>query len=234
MVARNTKLTDEEVRKRFADAGYEVQGPYQRKDVKIKSYCKLHDYTDEVVPNNIFRGGRMKCCGKESMRTKLSAINQGSGNSFFGRKHSIESKDKMSRFRLAHPEMTKPFTEEARDKLRKAMSGKKRPGTVKEKLRKHMLERHRSFPFIVRKARSGKTAGKTGIFYAVKIGDLIKLGSATTTMGYRMSKLRQKFGPDIELVGYAFVDNAGEYEAKMMENHAEHWSHGEYFHDWTR
>lgn len=82
-------------------------------------------------------------------------------------------------------------------------------------------------------AATGKTSGKQGIFYVVRIGELLKFGSATTTMSYRMRRLREKFG-SVELVTYCLVDDAGRYEADAMERCREHWSHGEYFHDWLK
>ena len=52
-------------------------------------------------------------------------------------------------------------------------------------------------------------------------------------MNYRLSRLRAKHG-NVELVTYCLVDDAGGYEAAAMERCRQHWSHGEYFHDWLR
>lgn len=94
-----------------------------------------------------------------------------------------------------------------------------------------MRRRHGLFDFIVRKASEGKTAGKPGIFYIVKIDGLLKFGSATTTMSYRLTRMRQKLGPDVELLLHCLVDDAGAYEAAMMNAHRHLWVHGEHFRD---
>ena len=92
-----------------------------------------------------------------------------------------------------------------------------------------MKRRSALFSYCVRKAETGKTASKEGIFYMVKIGDRVKFGSATTTMRYRLTRMRQKH-PDAKLLMYCLVDDAGAYEGAMMQRYKQHWSHGEYFH----
>lgn len=173
----------------------------------------------------------MQCCGKESMASKLSERMSGVGNHFYGKKHGIEAREKISRARLANPPPHLPPV--TRASIANQLRGKPRSEATKTKLRERMRERYSIFGYSVRMAATGKTAGKQGIFYVVRIGELLKFGSATTTMSYRLSRLRARHG-EVELVTYCLVDDAGRYEANAMERCQEHWSHGEYFHDWLK
>lgn len=229
---RNTTLTTKEVCDRLLGTGYALVGKYLglQKDSLLR--CEKHGVEHRVRLANIFQGGKMQCCGKESMAAKLSIRLTGSGNHFFGKTHSLETREKLSRLRKENPSSYVP-TPAARAAISERQRGKPRSAATKEKLRTCMRERYSLFGYSVRMAASGKTAGKPGIFYVVRIGDLLKLGSATTTMNYRLSKLRSKHGC-VELVTYCLVDDAGAYEAAAMERCRQHWSHGEYFHDWLR
>ena len=151
----------------------------------------------------------------------------GEGNPFFGKSHSIETREKLSRMRIGKPGPTRGVRHSP-ERIA-AQTGKPRSEATKKKLSEHMKRRSALFSYCVRKAQDGKTAGKQGIFYMVRIGDHVKFGSATTTMNYRFTRMREKH-PDAELLMYCLVDDAGAYEAAMMTAYKQHWSHGEYFH----
>lgn len=160
---------------------------------------------------------------------------QGSGNHFHGRRHTIESREKMSATKRALPYafrgMKRP--EYLTRSLMARIQGVPRDDNTKAKMSAHMLDRHRSFDYCVRKAECGRTAGKPGIFYVVRIGGELKFGSATTTMNYRLTRLRQKHG-DVQLVTHCVVSDAGAHEASMMMEHRADWLHGEFFRDFTQ
>lgn len=165
------------------------------------------------------------------MSALLSQSLKGSGNPFFGRKHSIKTREEASARMLSapHPLRGKPQPEYLGSAVRAAITGVPRSAETREKISAKATERHKNFDYLIRKVLGGKTSGQPGIFYIVRIGDRLKFGSATTTMSYRLTRLRQKHGPDIEVMAHALVDDAGGYEAAMMERHRERWLHGEFF-----
>lgn len=174
----------------------------------------------------------LSCCAREANSERMKGAT-GEKNTFFGRKHSIESRERMSVAKLAGENHLrgKPRPEYLTAALKAAITGVPRSGPTKAKLSAHMSGRHRLFEFCRRKAECGRTAGKPGIFYVVRIGDQLKFGSATTTMAYRLTRLRQKHGHDVELKLHCIVGDAGAYEAAMMGRHREHWVCGEFFKD---
>ena len=225
-------LTPDELLERFSSRGYTLLSEYKNVNTRVLLRCEKHGVEKLTFPGNIFAGGSMACCGKESMREKHRINNTGEKNPFFGKSHSIQTRDLLSRQRIGKP-TNKPMPPNVKKALVEANTGKPRSEETKRKLREHMARRSGLFSYCVRKAKDGKTAGKQGIFYVVRVGDLLKFGSATTTMAYRLARLRQKHGDDVELKMYALVDDAGAYEAAMMERFESYWVKGEYFRDFT-
>jgi hypothetical protein len=158
---------------------------------------------------------------------------KGEGNNFFGKTHSLETREKISRHHLASPNHMrgKPRPQYVTDAIMRSIKGVPRTKSVRERLSAHMRKRHESFDYCVAKTLSGKTAGKSGWFYVVRIGEHLKFGSATTTMAYRVTRHKQKHGDDVELLMQCLVPDCGAYEAGMMQACRRHWSHGEFFHD---
>lgn len=223
---RNKKLSDSEVIDRLADAGYDLVGKYAGVNVPTLIRCERHGFQKETLLSNIFAGGQMACCGLEANRARGRLL-VCDANPFFGRRHSIQTREKLSASREGKPSPTRGIKQTPERVARQI--GKPRSDETRKKLSDHMKRRSALFSYCVRKAHEGKTAGKQGIFYMVKIGDHVKFGSATTTMRYRLTRMRQKH-PDAALLMYCMVDDAGSYEASMMMAHKQHWSHGEYFH----
>ena len=216
-----------------AHFGYELLSAYKCRHDPALVRCPKHGHQQMSRPANLFKGGMMSCCASEAASSRMKGKFVGENNHFYGKTHSIESRQKISKALQAAPHS---FRGKARpqyltDALKKAISGVARPDSVKLKLQEHMLARHRSFDFCVRKAACGKTAGKKGIFYIVRIENKIKFGSATTTIAYRLTRIRQKHGDDVELLMCCFVDDAGAYEAEMMRKYRSFWMAGEYFND---
>lgn len=231
-VARGCKLTQEEAEKRFVDSGYVLVGRYVRKDIKVIARCNVHSAEFSVLPGHVFKGCKLSCCANESRKKK--AREQGiERNPFKGRKHSLESREAISRTKRNSPHSLrgKARPKYLTDALLASITGAKRSKEVCQKMSAHMLHRHLDFDYCVSKASKGKTAGKQGFFYVVRVGKFIKFGSATTTMNYRLTRIRQKHGDDIELLLACIVPDCGEYEVSMMNANRRHWSHGEFFND---
>lgn len=211
-------------------AGYELESEYLGRHFNITVRCARHDFAQEAPARHVFAGMRIACCAKEAMAANLSEKMRGVGNPFFGRKHSIESREKMSAAVMAAPHALRgrPRPAHLTEALQRAVTGKPRTAATKGKLSAHMQRRHSLFEFCARKAAEGRTAGKPGIFYMVRIGGLVKFGSATTTMHYRLTRLRQQHG-DVEPLLHCIVADAGAYEAAMMRAHRDRWVRGEYF-----
>lgn len=231
-MARGVKLSQEEAAARIAERGYVLLGQYRRKDEKVLVRCEKHSFEKEVEPGHLFRGAIMACCCREasSERGKLKI---GEKNNFFGRSHSIETREKISRHHLKsdHAFRGKPRPAYLTNALLRSITGVPRTKPVRDGLRAHMLKRHKDFDYCVSKTLVGRTAGKAGWFYVVRVGEYLKFGSATTTMAYRLTRHRQKYGADVELLLQCAVSNCGSYEAAMMQAHKGHWSHGEFFKD---
>lgn len=229
---KSIKKTQAEVEARFSESGYTLLGTYQRNDVKVLARCDIHDFEKEVFPSNIFKGGRMACCGKESMRAKLSLNMKGEGNHFFGKSHTEEMKAAMSKSKSGtnSPMFGKKRSAESIEKTRIGLIGKPRSSETKKKLSDYNLTLADNFDHCLNKAATSKTAGKPGHFYIAKVGDMLKFGSTTQTLGYRMRRLAQVHG-DAELLMAVDVPDAAAYEASMMGYHREHWIRGEFFRD---
>lgn len=231
-MARGRKLSHEEAAERIsAPHGYLLLSDYDRKDKKVIVKCIKHNHAQDALPANLWKGMMISCCAREANSARMKEAMRGSRNHFFGRSHTIATREKISNAKLARPNHMRgnPRPEYLTAALLLAITGVPRSSATKAKLSAHMSNRYRIFEYCVRKAACGKTAGKQGIFYIVKIGVELKFGSATTTMQYRLTRLRQTHGPGVELQMYCLVDNAGGYEASMMHAYKEHWIHGEYF-----
>lgn len=238
MGRRNTILSQLEAEERASrHHGYRLVSLYEgmKNGRKADFYCPVHWETHHANIKNVFSGYRLQCCHKDHMRALLSAKMSGAGNHFYGRSHTILSREKISTTKKNSPNQFRgvPRPQHVTDAIRRAITGVKRSEATRQKLREHMDRRHQNFDYCARKAACGKTAGKQGIFYIVKIGDELKFGSATTTMQYRLARLRQKHGAGVEVRMYCLVDDAGAYEAAMMGAFREHWIRGEYFRDFT-
>lgn len=225
-MSKSIRLSQTVAAERIAGAGYVLVGEYRGWDVRTMVRCELHSFQKEVFPGNIFRGSKMSCCGLDENRARGRLL-VGEANPFFGKKHSIQTREKLSASREGKPSPTRGVKQTPERIARQV--GKPRSEETKRKLSEHMKRRSSLFVYCVRKAQQGRTAGKEGVFYMVRIGEHVKFGSATTTMRYRLTRMRQKH-PSAELLMHCLVDDAGSYEAAMMNAHREHWSHGEYFH----
>jgi len=224
-MSKSIRLSQSAAAERIAAAGYSLIGEYRGWGVRTLVRCERHAFQKEVLPGNIFQGGRMACCGLEDNRARGRLL-VGDANPFFGRKHSIQTRERLSASREGKPSPTRGVRHSTERIARQV--GKPRSEETKQKLREHMKRRSALFTYCVRKAQEGKTAGKEGIFYMVRVGDFVKFGSATTAMRYRLTRIRQKH-PGAELLMYCLVGDAGAYESSMMLAKQKHWSHGEYF-----
>lgn len=231
-MANGIKYTQDQVSKIFAERGYILLGVYRRRDVSVLVRCPVHNAEFMTLLCNFNRGSKLRCCGMEDRRATLKVSMLGSGNGFYGKKHSLLSRVQMSITTtanigpprgVAHPDYDHKKDADAR-------RGIPRTKEVSGKLSAYMKKRHKSFIYCHRKAASGKTKGKAGIFYIVRIAGMLKLGSATTTMAYRLTRMKAKY-PDASLVMYCLVPDAGDYEATMMMRCRQHWLHGEFFAD---
>jgi hypothetical protein len=232
-MGKDVRHSQEAMAQEIAERGYVLVGEYRGLKYPVKVRCEVHEFECDVYISNL-RRGKMRCCGMVDRRATLSKKMTGSGNNFFGRKHSlhtrsvISAKSKEIALTTAPRGVADPSYDRARDIA--ARRGVPREREVCEKLSAYMRRRHSTFEYCCRKAASGKTAGKQGIFYIVRVGSELKLGSATTTMNYRLTRLRAQF-PDVALVLFAIVPDAGAYEAAMMHRYRDAWLRGEYFSD---
>ena len=229
---RGYKLTHEDAARRIAEHGYLLVGEYRRKDEKVLVRCEKHGFEKEVEPGHLFRGALMACCSREASAARGRTM-IGEKNPFFGRSHSFRTREKISVAKLEGENHLrgKPRPQYLTDALVRSITGVPRKQPVRDRLRAHMLKRHKDFDYCVSKTLVGRTNGKPGWFYVIRVGDSIKFGSATTTMGYRLARHRQKHGSGVELLMQCAVSDCGAYEAAMMQAHREHWLHGEFFKD---
>lgn len=232
-MSKSIRLSQEEAARRVAAVGYTLDSAYLGRHFAVMVSCERHAARQTALAKNIFNGMRIACCAQEvrdAIAGDLREKMRGSANPFFGRKHSIESREKISAAVMAAPHALrgKPRPAYLTEALQRAVTGKPRGASTKAKLSAHMHRRHSLFEFCARKASEGRTAGKPGIFYIVRIGELAKFGSATTTMQYRLTRLRQKHGR-VDLLMHCVVADAGAYEAAMMNAHRDRWVRGEYF-----
>lgn len=231
---RNKLLSQEEAEARSAmPHGYRLIDRFGGTTKDHRFHCLKHDYTQSATPKNIFKGMRLRCCHKEHMAAVLSKSMKGSGNPFFGRSHSAETRRKLSEDRMGekHPMYGKKKPAAAIEKHRLAILGRPRDAETKRKLSEHNLTLKNDIDHCIKKAATSKTRGKRGYFYVADVGDgLLKFGSTTSSISYRAQKLRAYF-PDAKIIFHAHVDDAAGYEAAMMERHKKHWAQGELFHD---
>lgn len=200
------KLSHEEARQRFAAGGYELLSEYERSTQKVLARCTVHDYQAMVFPGNIFKGQQMKCCGCRAI-----------SNARTGMKFSEETKQKLSLYRgERHHGFGKALSEITKEKV---------SGSVK---RKHETDHE----YAVTRAAQGKTSGKPGWFYIVKVGgNLLKFGSVSkTSVKQRIKQIGRKYGDAVLLLKVQVAD-AGSYEAAMIDRYKQYWAHSEFFHD---
>jgi len=200
------RLTHDEVMRRFADAGLALLTPYSNQYGKVEARCLKHNEVHPVLPTNIFKGQRLSCCGNEGRSVKHT-----------GKVVSAETRSKLSAMNTG--ELSPRFGRSlSADERKRVSDGLKRAARS-------------SVDYAIKKAATGKTAGKPGHFYIAKTGDgFIKFGSIVRlSPSQRMQFLRAKTGA-AELLLLAKVDDAGAYEAAMLNAHRAHWSHGEHFH----
>lgn len=209
-MAAGIRLTHEEATLRFEAAGLQLLSQYERQSRKVVARCALHDFACEVYPSNIFKGQGLQCCKRETL-SKLHT----------GKKLSASTKQKLSELNSGerHRDYGRPMSA---DRRRRVSEGMRRAAG-------------HSVDYAILKASTGKTAGHPGFFYIARLGDgLLKLGSLVRySPSARMQNLRHATG-SAELLFLAQVPDAGAYEAMMLDRCREHWSHGEYFHDWLK
>ena len=201
------KLSQEEAAARFSAAGLELRDIYVNQASKVFARCVTHGETHHVLPSNVFKGQRLKCCGNESRSIKHS-----------GKEVAPQTRKKLSnRFSGAlNPHYGKPRPDDVRLKV---SQGLKRSASA-------------SVDYAINKARTGKTAGKAGIFYIADLGDgTLKFGSIVKmTVSRRIGCIREEY-PSAQMALVVHVDDAGDYEASMMSAHRSQWIRGEYFRD---
>lgn len=200
------RLTHDEVLQRFLAAGLVLLSAYKNQAAKVDARCLHHGAVHSVLPSNIFKGQRLKCCGNAGRSIKHT-----------GKLVSDETRKKLSDLNTGslHPRFGVHLSDDARKKIGDGLRSAARA----------------SVDYAIKKAATGKTAGKAGFFYMARAGNgLIKFGSVVRlSPARRMQCLREKTG-DAELLLLAQVDDAGAYEAAMLSAHRAHWAHGEHFH----
>lgn len=209
-MAAGIRLTHQEAVERFSVRGYELRSEYQAQSKKVSAHCIAHGETHEVLPSNVFKGQGLWCCA-----------NAGRSEKHTGKKLSDATKRKLS---------------ELNSGSRNPHHGAPRPASVRAKVSSGLrAAAARSVDYAALKARTGKTSGKQGYFYVVRLGSgLLKFGSIVKLKIGRRLELLQKDHGSAAIVLLAKVDDAGRFEADAMERCREHWSHGEYFHDWLK
>ena len=231
---RNTLLDRESAAQKIASHhGYILRSDWLGYEGMAVCYCQKHDAEQPIRGKHAINGQRLTCCHKEHMSAVLSVSMSGAGNNFYGKRHTDETKKKLSEQRLGprNPMFGKPRPRDAVEKTRAALFGRPRSDETKRKLRDIGLSAPDDFGLCLRKAACGKTAGKRGWFYVARLPDgRLKFGSTAVSIQYRAKRLEQVFG-SASIVVAAEVDNAGEYESEMMLKHKRHWIRGEYFRD---
>lgn len=200
-------LTLEQVNKRLDAKGYQLVGEYLGTDKRILVRCNRHGDAHEVMARGLLsKNKNLPCCGNESIRERMT-----------GRVVTDEFKEKCRVLQQGDKSYWhgKTLTKDHRQKI--SASG--------AKAFSESIDRH------IEHAKRGVTAGKPGHFYIFKVGELLKFGSVSRmTPEQRMAKIRRDTGLECEIVMTAKVDDAGAYEAAMMDRYRGHWARHEYFH----
>lgn len=230
MAHRNTILTAEEVAARIATAhGYTLCGPWLGQKRKHEFSCPLHGETHETDGRTILNGGLLKCCYTERRREVGRSL-VGEKNPFFGKRHTIEYRIRVSALRKAalnhfrgkpRPDRLKKITSEA-------LQGRVRSDETRAKLSAHQLKVQGSVDHIAQKSARGMTAGKPGFVYFVRICGLVKIGSTTRTLDYRLTRLKREHG-EADLLLATYVADCGAFEATLQLHHRSAWVRGEFF-----
>lgn len=204
-------LTVEEVRKRIAARGYELVGEYRGTDERIAVKCPVHEQTFEVMARGIISDGKgLMCCAIEKTRDRMT-----------GRDVSEKTRGRISAWQQngnapwANRKMTQEHCKKMSDGL---------------------IRKYRASPETnIKLAKSGKTSGKAGWFYIAKMSNgLLKFGSTTSKdHNDRFRHFATQFGQSGQLLLKCMVEDAGRYEADMMEKHRAHWVKGEFFRDFV-
>ena len=199
-------LSQEEVALRIAKKGYELRSKYLGTESKIVVYCKKHDQEHVVRARGVVSSGdNLACCGREAISKKMT-----------GRAVTDEFRRKCSEIQKGDRAYWsgKSFTKEHRAKI--SSGGAKSFSSS--------VDRH------IEHAKRGVTAGKPGWFYIFRVGYLFKFGSVSRmTPEKRMAKIRRDTGLPCSIEMAVKVDDAGGYEAAMMNRCREHWVRHEYF-----
>lgn len=200
------RLTADDVADRLRSKGYVLKSSYSGLGGKISVLCEKHRQEHVVPAIGVVSGGKnLPCCGRESTSKKMT-----------GREVSDE-------FRLGCSERQqgdkaywsgKSFTVEHREKI--STGGARHYASS--------VDSH------IAHARRGATAGKPGWFYIFRVGDLLKFGSVSRmTPEKRIAKIRRDTGLLCFIEIAVQVDDAGNYEAAMMNEYREYWVRHEYF-----
>lgn len=207
-MARGKKLTAEEVKTRLERHGYILLEEYKGvgPGKRISVFCTTHNQKYEVPSVGVISGGKhLPCCGRESISKKMTG--RPVSDAF---KLACSTRQKGGKAYWSG----KSFTKEHRAKI--SSSGAKVFSTS--------IDRH------IGHANRGVTAGKPGWFYIFRVGDLLKFGSVSRmTPEQRMAKVRRDTGLPCSIEMAVKVDDAGGYEAAMMNRCREHWVRHEYF-----
>lgn len=199
-------LSQEEVALRIAKKGYELRSKYLGTESNIVVYCKKHDQEHVVRARGVVSSGdNLSCCGREAISKKMTGRDV---TDEFRRKCSDVQKGDRAYW------SGKVFAKEHREKISKGG------------------ERHfaSSVDSHIAHAKRGATAGKPGWFYIFRVGDMLKFGSVSRmTPEKRMEKIRRDTGLPCSIEMTAQVDDAGSYEAAMMDKFRDHWVRHEYF-----
>jgi len=207
----SSALTVEEVRKRIAALGYELVGEYRGTDNKITVKCPAHGKTFEVMARGIISDGKgLMCCAIEKTRIRMT-----------GREVSEETRGRISAWQQNGnaPWSKRKMTQEHCKKMSDGLTRKYRASPATN----------------IKLAKSGKTSGKPGWFYIAKMSNgLLKFGSTTSEdHNDRFRHFTNQFGQSGQLLLKCQVNDAGRYEADIMEKHRAHWVRGEFFRDFV-
>lgn len=233
-MGKSVRLSQDEAARRVAAAGYVLVGTYLHRHKPVAVRCARHGDEYGVRLANLSAGGRLRCCAQESRRKALSVAMSGSGNHFYGRHHSDETRAvlRAKNSGINNPRTGKPRPSHEIEATRRALLGRSRSEETRKKLSDHITELTRSVDYFISRAATGKTSGRAGMFYIIRDGlGLLKFGSLVRmTIKQRMRYIRTYTG-SAELVICARVPDAGAYEAEMMDRYRAHWARGECFHD---
>ena len=205
-MAAGIRLTHKEASDRFESSGFELRSVYFNQKTKVTAFCKKHKCEHTVFPMNVFKGQGLKCCMRESVRERRT-----------NHEMSELTKEKLRQFKgEAHHGFGKELPQAVRIKVSNSL---KRAASL-------------SVDYAINKARSGKTAGKRGVFYIADVGNgIFKIGSIVKmTVQRRMNLLYEDYGT-AKILLLVNVDDAGDYEASMMDALRKYWVKGERFRD---